>query len=96
MNPHRDRAQRVFVFFRFFFSLSAQVRPPDVLTRVSEYVDEIVEFVKKIISNGYAYESSGSVYFDVKSFRFAPTRSHSATENATVRSIRMRDWSRGR
>lgn len=30
-----------------------QVLPPDVLTRVSEYVPEIVEFVKTIVSNGY-------------------------------------------
>ena len=27
---------------------------PDVLTRVSEYVPEVVEFVEKIIDNGYA------------------------------------------
>ena len=31
-----------------------QVLPPDVLTRVSEYVPEVVEFVDKIIENGYA------------------------------------------
>lgn len=30
-----------------------QVLPPDILTRVSEYVPEIVEFVNKVISNGY-------------------------------------------
>lgn len=30
-----------------------QVLPPDILTRVSEYVPEIVGFVKKVISNGY-------------------------------------------
>lgn len=30
-----------------------QVLPPDVLTRVSEYVPEIVAFVKKVVSNGY-------------------------------------------
>ena len=40
------------------------VRPPDVLTRVSEYVPEIVTFVEKIIANGAAYEVDGSVYFD--------------------------------
>lgn len=33
--------------------LGIQVLPPDVLTRVSEYVPEIVEFVQKVISNGY-------------------------------------------
>ena len=29
------------------------VLPADVLTRVSEYVPEIVEYVQKIIDNGY-------------------------------------------
>lgn len=30
-----------------------QVLPPDVLTRVSEYCPEIVDFVKKILDNGF-------------------------------------------
>ena len=41
------------------------IEDPDCLTRVSEYVPEIVAFVEKIIENGYAYESNGSVYFTV-------------------------------
>ncbi|XP_073321025.1 cysteine--tRNA ligase, cytoplasmic isoform X1 [Pagrus major] len=44
------------------------VLPPDVLTRVSEYVPEIVDFVKKIVANGYGYESNGSVYFNTSKF----------------------------
>lgn len=45
-----------------------RVRPPDTLTRVTEYVPEIVEFVQKVIDNGYAYEAAGSVYFDTDAF----------------------------
>ena len=30
------------------------VLPADELTRVSEYIPEVVEYVKKIIKNGYA------------------------------------------
>jgi cysteinyl-tRNA synthetase len=44
------------------------VLPPDTITRVSEYVPEIVKFVEKIISNGFAYEAEGSVWFDVAKF----------------------------
>ncbi|XP_061622197.1 cysteine--tRNA ligase, cytoplasmic isoform X2 [Phyllopteryx taeniolatus] len=52
------------------------VLPPDVLTRVSEYVPEIVEFVKKIVGNGYGYESNGSVYFNTAKFDASPQHSY--------------------
>lgn len=48
------------------------VLPPDIMTRVSEYVPEIVAFVEQIIANGYAYASNGSVYFDVEAYAANP------------------------
>lgn len=51
---------------------SLNVLPADALTRVSEYVPEIIEFVEKIIQNGYAYESHGSIYFDTTVFSNSP------------------------
>jgi cysteinyl-tRNA synthetase len=61
------------------------VLPPSTVTRVTEYVPEIVAFVEVsvsapavpgvpdrraqgVIKNGYAYESEGSVYFDMTAF----------------------------
>nr|CAB3227681.1 cysteine--tRNA ligase, cytoplasmic-like [Phallusia mammillata] len=48
------------------------VAPPDVLTRVSEYVPEIVSYVEQIIQNGFGYVSNGSVYFSVAKFDSCP------------------------
>jgi cysteinyl-tRNA synthetase len=45
------------------------VLDPDVVTRVTEYGDQIVDFVDKIIANKYGYATSdGSVYFDIENF----------------------------
>jgi cysteinyl-tRNA synthetase len=40
----------------------------EVYPRVSEHVPEIVALVERLLERGYAYESDGSVYFDVTSF----------------------------
>jgi len=54
----------------FFDDMAAlNVLPPDAVTRVSDYVPEVVAYIEKIMANGYCYESNGSVYFDTAAFR---------------------------
>jgi cysteinyl-tRNA synthetase len=71
---------------KFFDDMARlRVKEPDTLTRVTEYIPEIVEFVKRIIENGYAYEVAGSVYFDTN--KFDATKSHSYAK--------LEPWSKG-
>ena len=45
---------------------------PDHVTRVTEYSSEIVDFVQKVLNNGFAYTTSdGSIYFDIEAFEAA-------------------------
>lgn len=44
------------------------VLPPSIEPHASGHIIEQIELVKKIMDNGYAYESEGSVYFDVEKY----------------------------
>ncbi|ODH13870.1 cysteine-tRNA ligase [Paracoccidioides brasiliensis] len=45
------------------------VLDPDAVTRVTEYMPEIVQFVERIVQHKFAYVTSdGSVYFDITAF----------------------------
>lgn len=48
------------------------VLPPTIITRVTEYMDEIVAYIQHIIHKDLAYESNGSVYFHVQAFETTP------------------------
>ncbi|KAF8592622.1 cysteinyl-tRNA synthetase [Ramaria rubella] len=72
------------------------VRPPDTLTRVTEYVPEVVEFIAKLVQRGYAYEIDGSVYFDTRAFD--NRRGHTGTgEEADWKHVylKLEPWSKG-
>ncbi len=44
------------------------VLPPSIEPKASGHIPEQIEFVEKILRAGYAYESDGSVYFDVEKY----------------------------
>lgn len=47
---------------------SLRVERPTTVTRVSEYIPEIVKFVEEIIERGFAYEAGGNVWFNTSKF----------------------------
>jgi cysteinyl-tRNA synthetase len=57
-------------FFRDMKDLN--VLEPNEITRVTEYGQQIAEFVDRIVNNKFAYPTSdGSVYFDIQAFEAA-------------------------
>lgn len=44
------------------------VAPPSIEPHASGHIIEQIETIKKIIDAGYAYESNGSIYFDVQKY----------------------------
>ncbi|KAF1997011.1 hypothetical protein P154DRAFT_525181 [Amniculicola lignicola CBS 123094] len=60
---------------------SLNVLEPDVVTRVTEYGPQIVEFVEKIVEHKYGYATTdGSVYFDIDSFEKVPGNHYARLE----------------
>ena len=47
------------------------VLPPSIEPLASGHIIEQIELVKEILKNGYAYESHGSVYFDVAKYKYS-------------------------
>lgn len=57
-----------------------------VYPRVSEHIPEIIDLIDRLINAGYAYESNGSVYFDVTTFE-----SYGSLSNQRVDEIEAQD-----
>jgi cysteinyl-tRNA synthetase len=44
------------------------VTRPDISPRASAHIPEQIEWIKRLLEKGHAYERNGSVYFDVRTF----------------------------
>ena len=50
-------------FFEDFERLN--IDKPEIICKATDHIKEMIAFVQKLIDNGYAYETSTAVYFDV-------------------------------
>ncbi|MEG1684675.1 MAG: cysteine--tRNA ligase [Bacteroides sp.] len=58
-----------FYLNRYHHAMEAlNVLPPSIEPHASGHIIEQMEFVRKILAAGYAYESEGSVYFDIEKY----------------------------
>lgn len=54
---------------QFYSSMDKlNVLRPDVVARATEHIPDQIEIVKKLLDNGFAYETPEAVYFDVTKF----------------------------
>jgi cysteinyl-tRNA synthetase len=60
------------------------ILPAFVFPRATEYVEEMIKMVQKLIENGHAYEVDGSVYYEVDTFPDYGKLSGNTIENLKI------------
>lgn len=50
-------------FFEDFERLN--IEKPEIICKATDHINDMIEFVQSLIDNGYAYETSTAIYFDV-------------------------------
>lgn len=51
------------LFFQDLASLN--IEKPEIVCKATDHIKEMLEYVQKLIENGYAYETSTAIYFDI-------------------------------
>lgn len=62
------------IFFRDMERL--QIQRPETIAKATEHIPEMLEFVQGLVKNGYAYETSRGIYFDISKLDKYPVLSN--------------------
>ncbi len=66
----------------FFNDLkSLNIETPEIVCKATEHIKEMLEYVEKLVENGYAYETSTAIYFDISKLDKYPILSNLDLEN---------------
>lgn len=65
----------------FFEDLKAlNIETPEIICKATDHIQEMLEYVKRLVENGYAYETSTAIYFDVSKLDKYPILSNHNVE----------------
>ena len=58
-----------FYTHKFFIDMARlNIEKPEIIAKATEHIQEMLEFVQGLIKNGYAYETSKGIYFDISKY----------------------------
>ncbi len=61
----------------FFEDLKAlNIETPEIICKATDYIPEMLEYVKGLVEKGYAYETSTAIYFDISKLDKYPVLSN--------------------
>lgn len=66
----------------FFDDLNLlNIETPEIVCKATEHIKEMLKYVEELIENGYAYETSTAIYFDISKLDKYPILSNLDVEN---------------
>lgn len=57
------------------------IETPEIVCKATDHIQEMLEYVEKLMENGYAYETSTAIYFDVSKLDKYPILTNIEIEN---------------
>ena len=57
------------------------IERPEIIAKATEHINDMLEFAKEIVNNGYGYETSTAIYFDVSKLDKYPVLSNRNVED---------------
>lgn len=73
-NPYEIAKYYADIFFKDIKRLN--IDEPEIIAKATEHIPEMLEFVEGLVKNGYAYETSKGIYFDISKLDKYPVLSN--------------------
>ena len=80
---HKTPLQIAEHYTKLFFDdlKSLNIETPEIVCKATDHIKEMLEYVEKLMENGYAYETSTAIYFDVSKLDKYPILTNIDVEN---------------